>query len=372
MPFTSVKSIHQNYIPELDGLRGIAILLVITFHYFPSVKIFSLGWAGVDLFFVLSGYLITSRLIYTLGDKKYFSRFYKNRALRIMPLYYATLICFFLIINILVKQENRNLFQFYNDHILSFFLFLENWSFIFTTQLHENHLQHFWTLAIEEQFYLIWPLLIYLFFQKRYFLKTLFISIVLIILFRSFLYFKYQGNELIYFYNTFCRMDSFIVGGLLFFFHKRSSKINFNYILPVIIIIITVAIVFSGTRSSTLFFSTIGYTLLAIFFAGIIDIATNKKNNYLKALLNRKWLINFGKISYGLYIFHWIILLFFQSKIAQYLNTHFSLNNSISSGISISVCLLISVTLSVISYFYFEMFFLKRKLQPITLNEKAL
>jgi peptidoglycan/LPS O-acetylase OafA/YrhL len=372
MPFTSVKPIHQNYIPELDGLRGIAILLVVTFHYFPFLKIFSLGWIGVDLFFVLSGYLITSRLIFTLGDKKYFSVFYKNRALRIVPLYYATLICFYLIINIMVKEENIGMFQFYNDHIPSFVLFLENWSFIFTKQMHENHLQHFWTLAIEEQFYLIWPLLIYFFFQKSFFIKTLFISIVLIILLRSFLFFKYQGDELICFYNTFCRMDSFIIGGLLFFFHERSSKIDFKFILPAIIIIISVAITFSGTHSSSLFFSTIGYTLIAIFFAGIIHIAIKKKNNHLKAFLNRKWLINFGKISYGLYIFHCIILLFFRNKIAQYLSTHFSISNSISLGISLSLCLLISITLSVISYFYFEMFFLKRKLQPKPLNEKTL
>ena len=86
----------NNYYTGLNGVRGIAIILVLLFHYFPEVKIFKIGWTGVDLFFVLSGFLLTSRILPFLLEKKLLLKFYWNRALRILPLYYLFLILFFL------------------------------------------------------------------------------------------------------------------------------------------------------------------------------------------------------------------------------------------------------------------------------------
>lgn len=122
MAFIPARRIHQNYIPELDGLRGLAILLVVTFHYFAGYfNFFSFGWTGVDLFFVLSGFLITSRLMITRDDNNYFYKFYKNRALRIMPLYYSVLIAFYIAIYFFISKENLAGFKFYNQNITSFF-----------------------------------------------------------------------------------------------------------------------------------------------------------------------------------------------------------------------------------------------------------
>lgn len=358
---TSAKRIHQHYIPALDGLRGIAILLVITFHYFGFFKIFSLGWIGVDLFFVLSGYLITSRLIATFKEKNYFSKFYRNRALRILPLYYGVLFSFYIIINFFVQPANKEAFAFYNQNAGSFVLFLENWSFIFSQQEYPIHLLHFWTLAVEEQFYLLWPLIIYFFYDKKYFARLLLIMIVIAICFRCFLFSISEGNSLLYFFNTFCRMDSFIIGGALFFFHRSNNNISFKIILPLVSIALVIGIFIYGPESGNFFFGTIGYTLLAIFFAGLIQLATKNKFRLFNNILETKWLIFVGKISYGLYVYHWIVQQFLQNKFTQILEVHFSIPNEAALGLSISLCLLISFLISILSFVYFEMYFLKRK-----------
>jgi peptidoglycan/LPS O-acetylase OafA/YrhL len=83
-------------IPQLDGLRGIAILMVMCYHFFPNNIICNFGWSGVDLFFVLSGFLITGRLYPYLDDKKILLKFYRNRFLRIVPLYFGFLVVFLL------------------------------------------------------------------------------------------------------------------------------------------------------------------------------------------------------------------------------------------------------------------------------------
>ena len=138
-----VTSAQTKHIPALDGLRGLAILMVICYHYFPSRSLFTIGWTGVDLFFVLSGYLITRKLLSTRGNSEYFRKFYRNRILRIFPLYYAVLIIFFLAIHFLAKTENLEALSYYTSHWLSFFIFLENWSFSLFGFPHDAYLTHF-------------------------------------------------------------------------------------------------------------------------------------------------------------------------------------------------------------------------------------
>lgn len=361
MPEFSPKNIHQNYIPELDGLRGIAILLVISMHYLGVYfAIFSLGWTGVDLFFVLSGYLITSRLIDTLNTKKYFSGFYKNRALRILPLYYGVLICFYFTINFIVSPRNRGGFEFYNEHKAAFFLFFENWFFI-NKDLIENHLLHFWSLAVEEQFYLIWPFVIFFFYKTRHFIKVLIALIFVILIYRILIYYQISGLQSDCQFNTICKMDSFIIGALLYFISIDKLKKIARILFPLSILLIIGGIMYSGTQIKSEFMATIGYTALAVFYANCIFFSIQRKSKRLTLILNQQWLIYIGKISYGLYIYHWIIFMFLYSQILKYLHNSFFLKEWICITVGLLTCFILSLLVSTISYYYYELYFLKLK-----------
>ena len=357
-----ISSTQKNYLPQLDGVRGVAILLVVSFHYFGFIKIFSLGWIGVDLFFVLSGYLITSRLYATKKEKKYFSKFYINRALRILPVYYLTLIFFYAGFNFLLSSKNLPYFSFYNRNWWSFVLFFENWTFI--NELPANrHLLHFWSLAVEEQFYLIWPLFLYIFLCKKNFYTIIFLILAAIITVRCFIYFQYPKYEdyLRYFCNTFCRMDGFIIGGYLFLIQQKTNlkRIQFYLLIPFIIIVIGVC--FTNTTQSNPFISTVGYTILALFFAGIINFITINPTSFLSRFFQAGWLKYLGRISYGLYIYHWLILLVLQSTLTPRLNILLHGKEDINNWITLIISLIASLAISIISYTYFESYFLKLK-----------
>lgn len=358
-------SVNKEYIPQLDGIRGLAIILVISFHYLGYIPLFSFGWCGVDLFFVLSGYLITSRLIILQEQKNHLIKFYKNRALRILPLYYLSLILFYAAFNLLVKKENLYLFDFYNHNWISFALFFQNWTLTSSGGIQENFLEHFWSLAVEEQFYLVWPFFLYKFWRKKYFYKLAFIIIVLIIITRTFLYIQYSAwpDYRHYFYNTFCRMDAFLIGGCLYLFQKKNNATRFTWYYFAAFLIVVLGIYFTGNASHVNpFTSTIGYTLIAISFAGLIYAASSNSSKLLSVIFNYRWLKFTGKISYGLYIFHWIILKALEIRLELWL-LQFNFSGHTAHRLSLLICVVISYLISVISYFYFELYFLKRKVR---------
>src|SRR5262249_32690328 len=155
----------RNHIPGLDGVRGLAILVVLIHNvgYFEeptdslAIKIIRLGigsgWIGVQLFFVLSGFLITGILLDTKLDAHYFRSFYVRRVLRIFPLYYLTLIVAFLALPHLMDlgdwPEQARRYEIWH------------WSYLTNWFGSVPGLSHFWSLAVEEQFYLIWPFVVF-------------------------------------------------------------------------------------------------------------------------------------------------------------------------------------------------------------------
>jgi peptidoglycan/LPS O-acetylase OafA/YrhL len=160
-------------IPALDGIRGLAIALVMFHHFtlyggmrpdFVLDKVYRhvalVGWVGVDLFFVLSGFLITGILHDSRSDRHYFRNFYMRRTLRIFPLYYGVLAATFLVLPLVldVSGSCRELLRdqaWYWTYLINVQIGLDYWPSCFV-------LGHFWSLAVEEQFYLVWPLLLYL------------------------------------------------------------------------------------------------------------------------------------------------------------------------------------------------------------------
>src|SRR6478752_3378919 len=164
--------IPQGRIPELDGLRGLAILLVLVGHYFAvpgtgAVSLlngywFRLGWTGVDLFFVLSGFLIGGILLDVRGSPNYFNTFYARRFFRIIPVYYAW-IFLYVVLSIVVRNflsMRIGTVQGVDGSLLAHFLFLQNFHEFLKSTVSFWWFSSTWSLAVEEQFYLVAPLLV--------------------------------------------------------------------------------------------------------------------------------------------------------------------------------------------------------------------
>jgi peptidoglycan/LPS O-acetylase OafA/YrhL len=367
MKATQQVHIKSKHILQLDGLRGLAILLVLSFHYFvPLSGIFSLGWSGVDLFFVLSGFLITMRLLDTIDSRDYFSHFYRNRILRIFPLYYLTLILFFLAIYTLVKEEHLHNIAFYKLHWLSFFVFTQNWSLIFYGHPVDTYITHFWSLAVEEQFYILWPFVLYFIRDRKKLFRIMLLALPLIIIVRSGIYIRHPEFNMHrhYYINTFCRMDSFIIGAIMCFIYR--SEINVSnktiyYLFYLFLLLLCAGIAISGNAFfANYFFSTIGYTILAVLYACLLYISI-QTGNFFSAFFEIPFLRFCGKISYGIYIFHWPVRLIFGFKIYNWAIVHLPFSSSLTEFFSLALCVLLTFIVSIISFYYFESYFLRLK-----------
>lgn len=348
----------------MDGLRGIAILLVVFYHNFGFVKYFFFGWLGVDLFFVLSGFLITDILLKTVNKPGYFKNFYAKRVLRIFPLYYLSLIIFLLILP-RINEFPLDL-SFYVEHQWWFWTYLQNWFLIFydvgnTT----TAIQHYWSLAVEEQFYIVWPLVIFLIRKPKILLAITGILLVAVIGTRLYMW-TIQIKDLNYFgLYTYTRIDGICIGSMLAILQYMRSPFIKKYFTGLILLLAAMNFIFYFINKQYDFtfpyLAIVGYTTFAVLFAIIVHEVIQGENRLLNFLLNIKPLKFFGKISYGLYIFHWPVYLILYAWLEEKIRgmTTFSdtvLTIIVSIGLSI-----IGILISIISYYTFERYFLKKK-----------
>ena len=279
---------------QLDSLRGIAVLLVLFFHIYPVI--FSFGYVGVDIFFVLSGYLITGIIISKIEAGKFsFLEFYRNRIRRIFPamliVLSATLIMGYIF---LFPGELTNLAK----HIKASSLFFQNINLssevgYWDTESAKKPLLHFWSLSIEEQFYLFWPLLL-LFIAKIKRSWELKLFILVMILFAISL-FKLQDS----FYGSFSRFWELALGGFAYSIKEREvfKKINQNIFL--IIFTLTIALAWGNNEFSHT------KTLAIVLSSALLIISFNHTDS---KIFNSKILLFFGLISYPLYLWHYAVI----------------------------------------------------------------
>ncbi len=383
MPAETKLEVKQR-IPQLDGLRGIAILMVICYHYFPGILLFNFGWTGVDLFFVLSGFLITGRLVPFLDDKKLLLKFYKNRFLRIVPLYVGFLIIFFTAWFLFSGSKNLNQYPFYTNHWWNYFLFIQNWVYIATLTQVKTHLLHLWSVAVEEQIYLLFPLFLFLLKKNTANIFKAILGILAVILVCRILWVAFSFSDDQYmnlFYNSFFRLDTFLIGAAIYFmYHKIVQVRNFQSIIKWLsilsAIILALKILLTGDVEKTnTFTATIGYTLIALLFGGLLLLTLVKKNKMLNYLTSLRFIRFTGKISYGLYIIHWPLFLFgfgLVNKIFGVLNVPVS--EQTIYIVNILVCLPTSYLIIFLSFKYYESYFLKKKassgIKQIIVDEK--
>lgn len=350
----------RHYYPALDGLRGLAILLVVVYHNFGFIDYFFFGWLGVDLFFVLSGFLITDILLKTVGNKNYLKNFYIRRVLRIFPLFYASLLLFLFIIPALVSNFNV---QYYLDNQFWIWTYFQNWLYIFKPAGNTTTLHHLWSLAVEEQFYLVWPLIILLVKKPKRLFVLITIVLVLVIVLRLWIW-NYQIANLAYFnLYTFSRIDGLCIGCMIALLQRINVNFLKNYTPLIVLFFAALNFGFYFINRSYHFsfpyLALVGYTTFAMLFGLLVNEAATTDTKLLKQLLTNSILRFFGKISYGLYIFHWPIYLLLKPILQQQLHA-LSTTNVQHTIISV-LCTLIAIGISWVSFKYFESRFLLLK-----------
>lgn len=354
----TADDVNKAYLPSLDGLRGIAIGLILLHHCFG--KLFAFCWIGVDLFFVLSGFLITRILLNTREHKGYLRNFYMRRVLRIFPLYYAVLIALFLIFP-LVFSAFRESHAVLLDKQAWYWTYCSNWLNTLEGWLPGKSmiLTHFWSLAIEEQYYLFWPFII-LFWPVK---KLPWIAVPLILLSVA-LRFSGLFHNPGYYVATVTRMDGLLLGSLLAwltiynldFLRKWAKTIG---IAAGIILLAGLAYTRIPEYSNP-FMVGPGYTLLALFFFFAVAWALQPGNNLLQRGLRSKPLLWLGKYSYGLYVLHYIVFWGLKDHIIALLASGGDAGALLKLSVSV-ICVAITFVLALTSYHLMEQPFLKLK-----------
>jgi len=296
--FAPVVNHSLKYNPSLDGLRGIAITLVILFHIWPEY--FSFGYVGVDIFFVLSGFLITQIIYKKLqSDSFSFNEFYRNRIRRIFPaMIIVLLITFLLGYLFLFPSELEQL----GKHIKSSAFFYQNFKLIGEIGYWDEASQlkpllHFWSLSIEEQFYLFWPFIIFILYKLRVELFVALCTLFLLLLILP--HFLHIDT----FYHSLSRFWELAFGGLIY-----ASSIKFSISKEIgkwqwiifTLFILSIALAYGNSTFS------IAKTLFLVLSTGLLILNISVKQEH--KLLSLFPLVFLGLISFPLYLWHYVFI----------------------------------------------------------------
>ena len=336
------------YRPEIDALRAIAVLMVIFYH--AEINFFKGGFVGVDIFIVISGYVITKLFFFNNYSLK---NFIEKRIRRLFPalmlmILTTTLFSYFFLLPIHFMNLGQSLIA--NMFSISNFLFFYQTNYWDSAVL-TKPLLHTWSISLEIQFYIFISIIFLLF--RNYFLKIIlfffFISIFLIIFFDNTVFeINFREFNLNNYFLIFARLWEFLLGSIIAFvlnIKKHDNylkKLNFFHNFGLLVILISLFIVKTPIKYPNLL------TFIPVLGSAIIILSSNKQNSY--SLLNNSFLIHIGKISYSLYLWHFPIFIFFFYC--------FDFNLSFLNKI---YALLITYFISLISFKFVELPFYKKK-----------
>jgi peptidoglycan/LPS O-acetylase OafA/YrhL len=368
-PATAPKEFMPAHIRALDGVRGIAILLVIAHHWIQSsasipihgylqsiaIPLAFVGQTGVDLFFVLSGFLITRILLSVKAQPNGIRNFYCRRALRIFPLYYMILFAVIVLTPADVRHDQLRM----NAHDTGLF-WLWGYGANFAQWYYKDWLygalDHFWSLAIEEHFYLFFPFLVLLCNKRT--LTFACLALIAVSIGSRAWFFMVAGNGIAPYILTFCRLDGLVCGALLAL-AERSHLLTKRLSMPLAGLLVCFTAASIGVHYNLL--GPWGPSLLssfeALLFAAFIALAVIHKDGIIGKVCGNPVLVFFGIYSYGLYAYHHILrppLV----PVTLFYDVHKPNNAAVSYGLfHLALCTVVAV----LSYHLIEKQFLKLK-----------
>lgn len=361
-----MRSSHQAVLPNLDALRFLAFLAVMLAHVYNAsmehtndAGLYSFylfmkyGVWGVNFFFVLSGFLITRLLlndVITYGKPKLL-RFYKRRVLRIWPLYVVVLIGAALHYMIFNVEDT-------NTHWWYFILFAGNFHILFEGYPYSSSLSSLWTIAVEEQFYLLSPLLVFLFHKRIAWVALL--ILIISVAFRFWVVTEKSISDKHIYFNTFSVMNDLAIGMLMAALTQRlaANSIRLNGLVQIAIAVGLICLVWMFERMDNKIISApFDRVVLALFFAFVVfqQVFVSNRGFNLQSVPGINYL---GKISYGLYMYHMFAL-----QVVYFLFERFNVSLAALNGLVVFPIAVLVVTffIAATSYELFEKKILRLK-----------
>jgi peptidoglycan/LPS O-acetylase OafA/YrhL len=335
---------QPKYRADIDGLRAIAVLSVVGFHAFPDwIKG---GFIGVDIFFIMSGYLITSIIFDNLKNEHFsFIEFYSRRIRRIFPALLLILIaCYAFGWFVLLASEFSQL----GTHIEAASWFISNFALwkesgYFDNASDTKPLLHLWSLAIEEQFYIVWPLLLWLAWKRKF----NFLIVTLLVLICSFALnvATIDSHPIAAFYSPLSRFWELLVGSALAYMalYRQDIKRNLNATYPNLCSLLGIALISIGIAVLDKQSAFPGWWALLPTVGTTLIIASDSKSWLNQKVLSSKILVWFGLISYPLYLWHWPLLSFGQILTAGELSNAYK-----------AMLVIFSIALAFLTYQFWE------------------
>ena len=364
----------RGHVPLLDGVRGLAVLLLLSHQLVLDVlpdagapaaarlldRLMQPGWIGVQLFFVLSGFLITGVLLDSKAKGGYFRSFYGRRVLRIFPLYYLLLVVLAFVLPLLGRVPP--LLQADARAMPLAWIYLSNW----TTHV-PAPIGHCWSLAVEEQFYLVWPFVVAALSAPRL-LRLCFVLAALAFGFRIGVWTLGLSPEIAY-QNTFARMDALALGAAGAVVLRDPAAVErlapgLRRALMLAAVAVVVAAIFGLVRTGPVT-QIGGYSLLAIAFALLISVGVIEQaagGGRISAALSARPLRLFGKYSYAIYIIHLPLHIFVSKVLLADVVAYRGANRFVAIQLAYAIVMTgVLLGLAMLSYHLFEKHFLKLK-----------
>ncbi len=366
---------NKIYYPALDGLRAIAVLMVFTTHYLPLPQFLNWGRMGVDIFFVLSGFLITGILYDSAERKNRYSVFYKRRFLRIFPLYYFVL---------LIPVVTEPLFRWRLHPALWFWpAYIGNYApFLWPNDVHGTstvfealaatrpgwqsftwNLDHLWSLCVEEQFYLVWPLIVYSVSDRRRLRNICVAAVVIVLLLRWLSTFVLGPGWIqlgLLYFTTPLRADSLLLGGAIALaLRGPEAKYIGSIARPLALLLAAVFAIWEAAsywRFGHLIdpvwssFHNPAYGTFASAVAAVLIAMAIDPKRTLYCWLNKRMLRAIGQRSYGFYVYHLVLISVF-ATIARAISFG---HRGVAGALLPLVALAGTLAVSWISFQYFE------------------